>query len=138
MAEWSIAPVLKTGNGQPFVSSNLTASARQLQQQVVFQKWPCRYPANHQAGVVPVLFGGPFLTHREPACDPHVAPLADRWQTSPMVGGRQWATQPDSTALMTGIMEQPPPAPDPLLDENPLVFTEREHFSWQRATSLRP
>ena len=27
MAEWSIAPVLKTGNGQPFVSSNLTASA---------------------------------------------------------------------------------------------------------------
>lgn len=28
MAEWSIAPVLKTGNGQPFVSSNLTASAR--------------------------------------------------------------------------------------------------------------
>src|SRR5690348_7506438 len=28
VAEWSIAPVLKTGNGQPFVSSNLTASAR--------------------------------------------------------------------------------------------------------------
>ena len=27
VAEWSIAPVLKTGNGQPFVSSNLTASA---------------------------------------------------------------------------------------------------------------
>jgi hypothetical protein len=29
VAEWSIAPVLKTGNGQPFVSSNLTASARE-------------------------------------------------------------------------------------------------------------
>ncbi len=28
MAEWSIAPVLKTGNPQGFVSSNLTASAR--------------------------------------------------------------------------------------------------------------
>ena len=28
VAEWSIAPVLKTGKGQPFVSSNLTASAR--------------------------------------------------------------------------------------------------------------
>jgi hypothetical protein len=28
VAEWSIAPVLKTGNGKPFVSSNLTASAR--------------------------------------------------------------------------------------------------------------
>ena len=27
MAEWSIAPVLKTGKGKPFVSSNLTASA---------------------------------------------------------------------------------------------------------------
>ena len=27
MAEWSIALVLKTSNGQPFVSSNLTASA---------------------------------------------------------------------------------------------------------------
>ena len=27
VAEWSIAPVLKTGNGKPFVSSNLTASA---------------------------------------------------------------------------------------------------------------
>ena len=30
MAEWSIAPVLKTGKGQPFVSSNLTASARKM------------------------------------------------------------------------------------------------------------
>ena len=30
MAEWSIAPVLKTGNGQPFVSSNLTASAKKF------------------------------------------------------------------------------------------------------------
>jgi hypothetical protein len=30
VAEWSIAPVLKTGNGQPFVSSNLTASARMI------------------------------------------------------------------------------------------------------------
>ena len=30
VAEWSIAPVLKTGNGKPFVSSNLTASARML------------------------------------------------------------------------------------------------------------
>jgi hypothetical protein len=28
VAEWSIAPVLKTGNGKPFVSSNLTASAK--------------------------------------------------------------------------------------------------------------
>ena len=28
VAEWSNAPVLKTGNGQPFVSSNLTASAK--------------------------------------------------------------------------------------------------------------
>jgi hypothetical protein len=27
VAEWSIAPVLKTGKGKPFVSSNLTASA---------------------------------------------------------------------------------------------------------------
>jgi hypothetical protein len=27
VAEWSIALVLKTSNGQPFVSSNLTASA---------------------------------------------------------------------------------------------------------------
>ena len=31
VAEWSIAPVLKTGNGQPFVSSNLTASANNEQ-----------------------------------------------------------------------------------------------------------
>ena len=31
MAEWSIAPVLKTGNGKPFVSSNLTASANMYQ-----------------------------------------------------------------------------------------------------------
>jgi len=30
VAEWSIAPVLKTGNGKPFVSSNLTASANAL------------------------------------------------------------------------------------------------------------
>ena len=30
MAEWSIAPVLKTGNGKPFVSSNLTASAKHV------------------------------------------------------------------------------------------------------------
>jgi hypothetical protein len=29
VAEWSIAPVLKTGDGQPSVSSNLTASASQ-------------------------------------------------------------------------------------------------------------
>jgi len=28
VAEWSIAPVLKTGNPKGFVSSNLTASAR--------------------------------------------------------------------------------------------------------------
>src|SRR5690606_38592759 len=28
VAEWLKAPVLKTGKGQPFVSSNLTASAR--------------------------------------------------------------------------------------------------------------
>jgi hypothetical protein len=28
VAEWSIAPVLKTGNPQGFVSSNLTASAK--------------------------------------------------------------------------------------------------------------
>ena len=28
MAEWSIAPVLKTGDGKPSVSSNLTASAK--------------------------------------------------------------------------------------------------------------
>jgi hypothetical protein len=27
VAEWLIAPVLKTGDGKPFVSSNLTASA---------------------------------------------------------------------------------------------------------------
>jgi hypothetical protein len=33
-------------------------------------------------------------------------------------------------------MEQPPPAPDPLLGENALVFNEQEHFSWQRATWL--
>ena len=30
VAEWSIAPVLKTGNGKPFVSSNLTASAKKF------------------------------------------------------------------------------------------------------------
>ena len=30
VAEWSIAPVLKTGNPQGFVSSNLTASASRL------------------------------------------------------------------------------------------------------------
>ncbi len=28
VAEWSIAPVLKTGNGQPFVGSNPTSSAK--------------------------------------------------------------------------------------------------------------
>ena len=37
-----------------------------------------------------------------------------------------------------GIMEQPPRAPDPLLDENGPVFNEQEHFQWQRATWLRP
>jgi hypothetical protein len=30
VAEWLKAPVLKTGNGQPFVSSNLTASANYI------------------------------------------------------------------------------------------------------------
>lgn len=29
VAEWSIAPVLKTGDGKPSVSSNLTASAKE-------------------------------------------------------------------------------------------------------------
>jgi type I restriction enzyme S subunit len=38
----------------------------------------------------------------------------------------------------SGIMEQPPRAPDPLLDENGPVFNEREPFPWQRATWLRP
>jgi hypothetical protein len=37
VAEWSIAPVLKTGNGQPFVSSNLTASASKNKHLA----WPC-------------------------------------------------------------------------------------------------
>ncbi len=37
MAEWSIAPVLKTGNGQPFVSSNLTASASK--NNYLWQSW---------------------------------------------------------------------------------------------------
>ena len=39
---------------------------------------------------------------------------------------------------LSGIMEQPPRAPDPLLDENGPVFNEREPFSWQKATWLRP
>ena len=40
VAEWSIAPVLKTGNGKPFVSSNLTASARLLFLNTFFSE-PC-------------------------------------------------------------------------------------------------
>jgi len=36
VAEWSIAPVLKTGNGQPFVSSNLTASANIITLKIYF------------------------------------------------------------------------------------------------------
>jgi type I restriction enzyme S subunit len=43
-----------------------------------------------------------------------------------------------STRNIRGIMEQPPRAPDPLLDENGPVFNEREPFPWQRATWLRP
>ena len=44
VAEWSIAPVLKTGGSQGPVSSNLTASAKQL------EKWgfqPCSPPQPH-------------------------------------------------------------------------------------------
>ena len=37
MAEWSIAPVLKTGKGQPFVSSNLTASAKNKKKALVYK-----------------------------------------------------------------------------------------------------
>ena len=37
VAEWSIAPVLKTGKGKPFVSSNLTASANNNHQALGFQ-----------------------------------------------------------------------------------------------------
>jgi hypothetical protein len=40
--------------------------------------------------------------------------------------------------LISGIMEQPPRAPDPLLEENGPVFNEREPFPWQKATWLRP
>ena len=36
-----------------------------------------------------------------------------------------------------GIMEQPPQAADPQPGENSLVFNEREHFPWRRATWLR-
>ena len=36
VAEWSIAPVLKTGKGKPFVSSNLTASAKPAK----LSRWP--------------------------------------------------------------------------------------------------
>jgi hypothetical protein len=36
VAEWSIAPVLKTGNGKPFVSSNLTASANYFSYRALF------------------------------------------------------------------------------------------------------
>jgi hypothetical protein len=43
------------------------------------------------AGVVLVLLGGPFLPHREPACHPRVAPLADQRQPPQMVGARQGA-----------------------------------------------
>ena len=39
--------------------------------------------------------------------------------------------------LLSGIMEQPPPAADPQPGENSLVFNEREHFPWRRATWLR-
>jgi len=41
------------------------------------------------------------------------------------------------TVLGYGIMEQPPPAADTQPGENSLVFNEREHFPWRRATWLR-
>jgi hypothetical protein len=40
--------------------------------------------------------------------------------------------------VITGIMEQPPPAADAQPGENSLVFNEQEHCSWRRATWLRP
>jgi hypothetical protein len=51
VAEWSIAPVLKTGNGKPFVSSNLTASAKPLFFQLILS-----------AGLVKARFSTPRLS----------------------------------------------------------------------------
>jgi hypothetical protein len=52
VAEWSIAPVLKTGNGQPFVSSNLTASANILASSFVI------FPSVFSSGVACALHWG--------------------------------------------------------------------------------
>ena len=59
VAEWSIAPVLKTGNGQPFVSSNLTASAIENKEQRASAK---RYAFNKQQKA-PVSGGFCFWRH---------------------------------------------------------------------------
>ena len=69
------------------------------------------------AGVVLVLLGGPFLPHREPACHPRVAPLADQRHTSPMVGARQGACLQSPYGLLptrppaATSLAQPPPTP---------------------------
>jgi hypothetical protein len=50
-----------------------------------------------------------------------------------------WQAQRGSCSFgrLRGIMEQPPQAADPQPGENSLVFNEREHFPWRRATWLR-
>jgi hypothetical protein len=52
VAEWSIAPVLKTGDGQPSVSSNLTASAKDRDAQF---SHIARTVAEYQAAGDPVI-----------------------------------------------------------------------------------
>ena len=61
LAEWSIAPVLKTGKGQPFVSSNLTPSAKNvfklLNSIVIYcssKSYPYFYPCRHRRANCPI------------------------------------------------------------------------------------
>lgn len=51
VAEWSIAPVLKTGKGQPFVSSNLTASASNTNKPMISLAFLFLLSANVQINV---------------------------------------------------------------------------------------
>ena len=77
VAEWSIAPVLKTGNGKPFVSSNLTASAKSILQkyfQPNFKNSCCLFKLNFLNIYVLVLSQLDKLDTSE-----HKQLLNDRW-----------------------------------------------------------